>query len=144
MVIRCLFFSLLIWLAPLSNAQSNTAEFDVIVNSNVAVNEISRDELKQILLANKTRWPDGKQVTIIYLSEDVNGADEISQSSMGMTSLQTKKHYLTKVFSGALASAPHSADSIKEALNLVTKTDGAVVLVSKGTKVENAKTLKVK
>lgn len=144
MVIRPHYFFLLLWLTPLSNAQSTTTEYDVIVNSSVALNEISRDELKQILLANKTHWPDGKQVTIVYLSEDVSGADEISKSSMGMTSLQTKKHYLTKVFSGTLATAPHSADSIKEALNLVTKTDGAVVLVSKGTKVENAKILKVK
>ena len=86
---------------------------------------------------------DKKKVTIIALSPDSAEADALDKEAMGMSAVQAKKYWLTKVFSGVLGSPPAAGDSPDEVAEKVASTPGAIAVVPKGSKPGKAKLLKL-
>jgi len=125
------------------NNSSAKAEFLVLANPSIPINEITKSELKQILLANKTEF-EKKKVTIIALSPDIPEADAIDQEAMGMSAVQAKKYWLIKVFNGTLETTPITGDSADEVAEKVGETKGSIAVVAKGTKPGKAKIVKLK
>ena len=120
------------------------ADFDVLVNSSVTESSMTKEDVKQLLLTNKLTWGDGKKVVIVTLAPDADQADAIAKDVLGMTSLQAKKFYLTKVFNGVLSASPQTGDSGDDVAEAVAKTPGAIAVVPKGTKPGKAKLVQVK
>ncbi len=130
--------------SSLFSIASNAVEgFDVIVNPSVKLTSMTKDEVKQILLANKTSWPDGKPISLISLAFDTSEEEKITKEFMAMTGVQAKKHYLTKVFSGILANQPASGETVDEVAELVAKTSGAMAVVPKGSPAGKAKVIPI-
>ena len=119
------------------------ADFDIIANNSIQKNEITLSELKQILLVNTVEF-EKKKVFIIALSPDADNSDSLAKETMGMTAVQAKKHWLTKVFNGAISSSPLTFDSPDEVVEKVSTTQGAIAVVPKGTKPGKAKLLRLK
>ena len=116
-------------------------DFQVIVNASVKDQAITKDEIKQIFMTNQLQWKDKSEVKIVGLSPDAPQADEIAKEYMGMTSLQAKKFWLTKVFNNVLHSQPPLGDTPEEVVEKVASTAGAIGIVPKATKVGAAKVL---
>ena len=119
------------------------ADFDVIINPSAKLAQISKSEIKQILLANTIEL-DKKKIYIIALSPDSPEADALMTEAMGMSAVQAKKHWLTKVFNGVLAIPPPALDTLDEVVERVATTQGAIAIIPKGAKPGKAKLLKVK
>ena len=135
-------FTALILLMSSFNVKAAIADYDVIVNPSVSQTEITKDQVKQILLANVVEF-DKKKVTLVVLSPDAAEADALDKEAIGMTAVQAKKYWLTKVFNGVFASAPPAVDSPDEVAEKVGNTPGAFAVVPKGTKPGKAKLLKL-
>lgn len=125
----CIKFFIALFLVGAFGRDAFAADFTVLVNPSVGESAISKDELKQVLLTNKTNWKDGKKIVLITLSFGSDEADTVTKEFMGMSSVQAKKHWLTKVFGGSIPAVPQTADSADEAAELVAKTPGAIVVV---------------
>lgn len=123
---------------------SQAADFDVIANKSVKETALTKVELKQILLANQLNWSDGKPVVIVTLDLGTPEADAVATEFMGMTNIQAKKHYFTKVFGGVLRSPPPAGDSPDDVVALVEKTAGAIAVLPKGSTLGQTKVLNLK
>lgn len=138
---RSISFFLVLAFASVAGPAALAAEFDVLVNPSVKEASISKADVKQIFLTNKTTWKDGSKITIVGLSPDAPGTDEAAQEYMNMTGTQAKKFWLTKVFNGVLSAQPPLGDSADEVAEKVGGTAGAIGVVPKGTKPGKAKIL---
>ena len=119
------------------------ADFDVIVNDSIHVNEISKSQVKQIMLANMLEL-DKNKIVFIALSPDMSESDTLDSEAMGMSAIQAKKYWLTKVFNGTIANTPPVADSLEEVIEKVASTPGGLAVIPKGQKTGKTKLLKLK
>ncbi len=122
-------------------AAEGTDGFSVVANSSVAKTSISRTEMKQIMLANQTKWPGGKNIVIVALSSDAAEGDSVAQAYMSLTSDQAKKYWLTKVFNLVLPGLPLFGDSTEEVIDKVATTPGSVAVIPKGKDIGKTKIL---
>jgi len=127
-----------------SRAMGNSDDFIVVVNSSVKESSLTKADVQQILLTNQTTWKDSKKIVIITLPPGSDQAELISKEFLNMTSIQAKKHWLTKVFGGTIAAVPMNADTPDEVVDLVSKTPGALAVLPKDTKPGKAKILSIK
>ena len=139
-----LFLSLIFFHFLQDACAAPTQELAVFVNENVKETEVSKSEIKQVLLANKLTWQNGSRVVLVTLAPDANGAEDMSLEFMAMTRVQAKQYWLTKVFGGTLPTAPLVGDSNDEVIALVEKTKGAFAVLPKSTKPGKAKILNIK
>ena len=119
------------------------ADFDVISNESLHVSEITKSQLKQILLGRSLEL-DKKKISIITLSPDAPEADKLDLEAMGMSAIQAKKHWLTQVFNGNLSNTPPAADTVDELIQKVVSTTGSIAVIPKGKDPGKAKRLKLK
>ncbi len=133
-IVFCLIFGL-------ASASSFAADFVVVANPKVAEDSVSKSELKHIYMINQTNWKNGEKITIVVLSPEGAGADDLTREYMSMSAIQAKKYWLIKVFNGVLPSLPIVVDTADEAIEKVLATKGAIAIVPKATKVGKAKVL---
>jgi len=140
-----LFAALVLITFPVLQSEGAIAgDFEVIVNSSVKDQSLTKDEIKQIFLTNKLVWSDKSDIKIVAMSPDAPQADDVDKEYMGMTALQAKKFWLTKVFNNVLHGQPPLADTADEVAEKVASTPGAIAAVPKGTKLGSAKVLEEK
>ena len=100
---------------------------------------VTKDELTQMLLVNKAAWDDGKKVVLCNFASGTDDGEEIFKRYMGMSGVQAKKHYLTKVFNGLLPAAPNAAETADEVMECVAKSPGAIGVIPRDAKFTKVK-----
>ncbi len=141
---KSLIFGVGFWISLLSFGNFKSAlaeEYQIIAHPGVKQTEISKDKAKQMFLTNELLWNDHSEVKIIGFSPDAPDADGVAKEYMGMTGIQAKKFWLTKVFNNVIHSQPPLGDTADEVVEKVCNMPGAVGVVPKGTKLGNAKVL---
>lgn len=119
------------------------ADFDVIVNESIHANEITRAQVKQIMYMTLFDL-DKKKIVFIALSPDATESTLLDTEAMGISPIQAKKYWLTKLFNGDIANLPPTADSVSELIEKVSATPGAVAIIPKGQKLTKVKALNLK
>ena len=119
------------------------AEYVVVVNEKNPITKITKQEITQILLVNKTDWPSGKPINLINYQYDSDSADSLFKDFAGMTALQAKKLYLTKVFNGVLQKQPATLETSEEIMEAVSENVNSIGLIEKSSGTSKAKILTI-
>ena len=103
---------------------------------------VTREEIKSILLGNKTKWESG---TLIHLAVLADGPvqEVIAQEYTARSADQFEKYWKKQVFTGK-GSAPESLKSDADMIAYVAKTPGAFGYVSGASAATGVKVLTVK
>jgi len=116
------FLSILLAFLALAAAGARAAD-GVFITHPSGPDAVSKEEIKSILLGNKTKWDSG---TLIHLAVLADGSihDGIVQEYTARSADQFEKYWKKQVFTGK-GSAPESLKSDSEMIAYVAKTPGA-------------------
>lgn len=114
----------------------------VIGNASVPTSALSRQDISNIFLGNKTAWDDGGKITFV-IQKDSAGHEIFLKEFIGKTPSQFANYWKKQVFTGK-GSSPQSLDSDQEMIKFVGETKGAVGYVSSGVGLNNVKTISVR
>ena len=118
------------------------SEYVVVANKGVPYNSLSKAELKDLFLGDKTRWDDGKPVKIAVLDGGA-ASKAFLQSVVGKTPSQYELFWKKLVFTGK-AAAPKSFDDATDLAQFVSGTSGAIGFVADGQAGNSVKTISIK
>jgi ABC-type phosphate transport system substrate-binding protein len=110
--------ALMIGLSSISYAQ-----IVIVVNKSNPLNEISINELKQIFLAQRTSFQNGKS---IELAEYAKSKPKFYDQLFGWTVLKIKKHWMGLIFSGMHSSTPKEFKLASELIEYIQNNDGVI------------------
>jgi ABC-type phosphate transport system substrate-binding protein len=141
---KSILFNLSILLGVLLLAVPSKAdEVVLIVNTDVPVSSITRDEVKRIFLGKKTSLEDWKGEIVFAIQKKTDAAIQFLSEYVGKSTYQYNIYWKKRVFAGK-GKAPPAFSSDQEIAAFVSKTAGAMGFVSAGTAVLNAKIIPVR
>ena len=118
------------------------ADFKVIANPGIKVNEVSASDLKDIFLATKTLLSDGTHVEPVW---EKGGAthEEFLKEYVGKTDAAVANYFRSLVFTGR-GSMPKSLPTDSDVVSYVERTKGAIGYVAASTNAGETKVLQIK
>lgn len=109
-------------------AAQNSNALAVIVNKNNPVNNLSTEELREILLGSRQYWR-GADAIVVLLPNDGSHARETTLRLLDMNDSSYKKYWLERTSTGEAGTTPAAVPSSGLALSLVSETPGAIAIV---------------
>ncbi|SMO40140.1 substrate-binding domain-containing protein [Gracilimonas mengyeensis] len=116
--------------------------FQVIVNEANATESLSKQEVSDIFLKEKTKWADGTDITPIDLKAQSATRVAFSVEVHGRSVGAIRSHWQQAAFSGA-GTAPLERSSDADVIEFVKANPGAVGYISDGTAADGVKVLNV-
>ena len=123
------FIFLILLIANIAHAQQDS--LTVIANHKGAPKAMSFKELKAVFKGEKKRWRDGTKIVITLMKTSTPAGAMTTKKVYQMATDELNRYWVTMVFRGQ-AKAPRSVDSEEELVKFVTKTPGAIGVVSSG------------
>jgi ABC-type phosphate transport system substrate-binding protein len=118
------------------------ADFVVITNKGVSTGSLSKSELQAIFLGEKTKWDDGKHITIVILEDgDINKS--FLQDIVEKTPSQYENYWKKLIFTGK-ATAPKSFNDMSKVVEFVAGQQGSIGYVAAGEAGGTVKTITTK
>jgi phosphate transport system substrate-binding protein len=126
-------------LAPPAAAQVK-GDVAVVVHPDVAVDNLTVNELRRVVLGDREFWPAGVRITLLIRAPVAHERDVVLKTLCQMTEAQFRQHWIAKVFRADTALAPKIVYSAEMAVAMVNRFPGAITfvdaaLVGKGLKV---------
>jgi len=113
-----------------------------ITNTASAETSVSADDIKAILLGNKTKWTGGGVIKLIVLTEGpVN--DKVIRDHTQRSADQFDKYWKKLVFTGK-GMPPATAKTDADVIDYVSKTPGAFGYIAKESATDKVKILVIK
>lgn len=98
---------------------------DIIVNRGVSVSSVSQQRVRAMFAMKLLQWPDGQQVRVFVLADDVPLHRTFSKEVLGVYPYQLRQTWDRLVYSGT-GQAPTEVGSEAEMLKRVARTPGAL------------------
>jgi phosphate transport system substrate-binding protein len=117
---------LLASIAPASGADDDVA---VVVNKANAADDLTKAQLKKILLGEQTSWPGGKKVVIVLRPPGQPDRGTVLRVVCGMSEAEFNDHLMKANFGGDTGAAPKVAQSPLAVRQLVMTTPGAIAFL---------------
>lgn len=134
---------ILILIAGLATAAAAQEGFSVVVAKSSPETQVTRAQLRRMILAEATTWPSGAKVTVLLgPAGDAARAAALKQIC-GMTESEFSKFVLHLGFSGEVKSVPKSLPSTAAVRQLVQLNAGSVGIVAPGDVNDTVKVLQV-
>jgi hypothetical protein len=130
----------LLWSAPV---RTQDADIAVVVNASVPVDNLALTELRRMLLGDREFWTAGMRVTLLVRAPIARERDTVVKDVCQMTEAQFRQHWIGKVFRAETPSGPRIVYSNEMALDLVSRTPGAIGFVVASTAPKGMKVLKI-
>ncbi len=124
----CLFYAAIAGMVCLFPASVAYADVFIIGNKNVANNELSTKEIKEIFLGKQKRWADNREIKVVLIDKSVVHK-EFVEKHIHRSPNQFKNWWFNRVYTGK-DRFPKAFDTEKELMEYVSKTDEAVGYVS--------------
>ncbi len=115
----------------------------VIVNSEVAVDNLSLADLRRILTGDKEFWPSGSRVTIFIRAPIARERDAVIRDVCQMTEAQFRQHWIAKVFRAETPTGPKILYSNESTIDQVSRTPGAIAFVQGPVTAKGVKVVKI-
>lgn len=133
------------WSATANEAEDSQGprSIAVIVNPQVTQDNVSEEQLRQILVGEVRFWDDGTAITLLIQAPVSWERDMILGEVMEMTEAQYRQFWISKVFRTEVASGPKVVLSNSMAGTLISKIPGCVAFVESGDVPDGAKVLKI-
>jgi ABC-type phosphate transport system substrate-binding protein len=98
----------------------------IVVNRSNPLTEISLADLRRVFRGQRSRWSNGRRVTLVMRDPGAPERDAILQSLYGLEEEQYRRTYLQAVFSGEATDAPKTLASTNGVLRFVYNVPGAI------------------
>jgi len=129
--------------APLG-AQAKEAEpLAIVVNRSNPLTEISLADLRRVFRGQRSRWTNGRRVTLVMRDPGAPERDAILRSIYGLDEAEYRRSFLQAVFSGQTADAPKTLASNNGVLRFVYNVPGAIGYVRARDVDASVKTLRI-
>ena len=111
-------------------AQMATGEAVAIVaHPQVAIDDLSLNQLKSIFLAEQQYWPDRTRITLLVRAAQAPERDLILNEIYGMSEDRYRQYWIAKMFRSEVASGPKIVFSTDMLRDLVTVIPGSIGFV---------------
>ena len=108
-------------------AQAQEAEpLAIVVNRGNPATEISIADLRRVFRGQRTRWTNGRRVTLVMRDPGTPERNAILRSVYGLDETEYRRSYLQAVFSGQTSDAPKTLASNNGVLRFVYNVPGAI------------------
>jgi hypothetical protein len=114
----------------------------VVVNKNNPVNNLSTDELREILLGKREYWK-GSQKIQVLLPNGGSPEREVTLHMVDMNDSSYREYWLDRTNAGEAAAAPAAMPSSGIALSLVAESPGAIAVVPLADVRDSVKVVKI-
>jgi phosphate transport system substrate-binding protein len=121
----------------------DTEPLAIVVNRNNPLTEISLADLRRVFRGQRTRWTNGRRVTLVMRDPGTAERGAILQSLYGLDEDEYRRTYLQAVFSGEASDAPKTLASTNGVLRFVYNVPGAIGYVRARDVDASVKTLRV-
>jgi len=98
----------------------------IIVAKNVAVDRVALPELRQLLRAEKSKTPDGLDVTLVTRERGSVERATVLREIYQLPDAGYEKYFMQKVFTGAMAAAPRLLPTANAMRKFVAANPGAI------------------
>jgi ABC-type phosphate transport system substrate-binding protein len=98
----------------------------IVVNRSNPLTEISLADLRRVFRGQRSRWSNGKRVTLVMRDPGAPERDAILHSLYGVQEADYRRTYLQAVFSGEATDAPKTLASTNGVLRFVYNVPGAI------------------
>ena len=125
-------------------ARAQAAEpLAIVVNKNNPINELSLVDLRRVFRGQRSRWSNGRRVTLVMRDHGTREREAILQSLYGVAEEDYRRSYLQAVFSGETVDAPKTLTSTNGVLRFVYNVPGAIGYVRARDVDASVKTLRI-
>jgi ABC-type phosphate transport system substrate-binding protein len=124
-------------------AQSGSGDIAVVVNADVPVDNLSRADLRRILLGDREFWPSGARVALLIRAPIARERDAAVKDVCQMSEAQFRQHWIAKVFRADTAKGPRIVYSNEMAIEQAGRTPGAIAFVPAPVASRGVKVLKI-
>ena len=101
----------------------------VVAHPSVGVDDLSFNEFRKIMLADRQFWSTGQRITLIVRAPVSTERTQLLDKVYKMTEPQYRQYWVAKVFRGEATDGPRVVLSNEEAVDLVSLLDGAITVV---------------
>ena len=115
----------------------------IVVHKSTLMDNISMSELKQMFLADKARWSDGKRVVLVGKEVGQPEHDAVLKIVYGMSEGDFKRYFIQAGFTGKTQTPPKLLGSASAVRGTVAATPGAVGYMRATEVDDSVKVLKV-
>jgi hypothetical protein len=116
----------------------------VVVNKDVGVSELTISEFEKIIHGEQFRWPNEKKSIFLAFIEPTQPIGiEICSEMFNMTTREFNRFWTKLMFEGKLLNSPEHFYYEEEVINFVSRTPGAIGIISSGTKSDLVKTVTI-
>jgi len=98
----------------------------IVVNRANPVSDISLAELRRLLLGERSRWRNGRRVTIVMREPGTAERSAILRQVLGMSESAFRRHFVQAVFIGDVSDSPRELASSNGVLRFVFNVPGAI------------------
>jgi hypothetical protein len=127
----------------LPGGQPAGGEMAIVAHPDVPVAEVSRAELRRILLGDREFWAPGLRVALFIRAPIARERDAAIQDVCQMTEAQFRQHWIAKVFRAETPSGPKIVYSSEMAIDQVSRIPGAISVVPASQVSSRVKVLRV-
>ena len=129
-MVRATVLALVAIAAAVSTVGAQTTEaVAIVVHPQVAVDDLSLDELKNIFLAERQYWQDRSRITLVVRAAIAPERDLVLSEIYGMSEDRYRQYWIAKMFRAEVASGPKIVFSTDMLRDLVTVIPGSIGFV---------------
>jgi phosphate transport system substrate-binding protein len=128
-VLRCFTLTALLLAASAPVTRAADDDIAVLVNKTNAADNLTKAQLKKILLGDQASWPGGKKVVIVLRAAGQPDRATVLRVICGMTEAEFNEHLMKANFGGDSSGAPKVAQSPLGVRQLVMTTPGAIAFL---------------
>jgi ABC-type phosphate transport system substrate-binding protein len=115
----------------------------IVVNRANPVTEISLADLRRLYRGQRSRWSNGRRITLVMRDAGAPERDAILRSLYGLDEEEYRRGFLHAVFTGEAPGAPRTLASTNGVLRFVFNVPGAIGYVRASEVDDSVKTLRV-
>ena len=130
-------------LEPRAARAQDTEPLAIVVNKSNPLSEISLVDLRRVFRGQRSRWSNGRRVTLVMRDKGAREREAILRSLYGVAEEDYRRTYMQAVFSGETADAPKTLTSTNGVLRFVYNVPGAIGYVRARDVDASVKTLRV-
>ena len=131
LLIRSIKYIVLFFLTLLSIVKANEYSSIVIAHNSIPYDSLSKVEIKNIFLGNKTRWKNKKRIVIVIYSQAPN-SNTFLKKYVGKTFIQYRNYWKKQIFTGK-GNMPLTTNNITNILEFISKNEGTISFVPANT-----------
>ena len=111
--------------APSTAHAQESEPLAIVVNRSNPLSEISLVDLRRVFRGQRSRWSNGRRVTLVMRDPGTREREAILQSLYGVAEDDYRRTYMQAVFSGETTDAPKTLASTNGVLRFVYNVPGA-------------------